>query len=261
VRLRVSTTNGTPLYAEAESPTRATATVVLCHDWLADLHSWDAPWALLAGTDVRLVRYDLRGHGRSAWSPLAPGQVGVGQLGQDLAGVVAAAAPSGPIILAAHGVGAVSVMAYAALHPEIVQRRVAGVLFCAATAGPFRPDRHQLKVARQRPKIVVRSYLATMRAHDSRITVPALRQTRVAVVAPEQDRTVPFAQQVELARLVDGARLLSVPETGHDVLSEAPEVVSSELLGLVETVAGRGTMPKQRRPSFGVTFVRPPIGG
>jgi pimeloyl-ACP methyl ester carboxylesterase len=257
VRWRVKTANGTPLHVEVDGPLRPQVTVVFSHDWLTDLTTWRAQRDAIDDPAVRRVFYDHRGHGLSSWTPLNPGLSGLAQLAHDLNAVVTATAPSGPLILAGHSMGAMAVMAYAAMRPEVIRTRVAGMMFCAASPGPFRPprgQRRQLRDVRERyqtSKTVAQAHLALMQAHNARLAVPSLRQTRVAVIAPERDRLVPFADQLELAHLIDGARLLSVSEAGHDVMADAPDLVTGELRALVSTATGP-TMPAQSRRGAGL---------
>lgn len=72
------------------SPSDVTA--VLLHGWTMDLTTWDRVAAALPG---RVVRYDVRGHGRSAGT----GTGTISELADDLAAVLEKHVPTGRIVL------------------------------------------------------------------------------------------------------------------------------------------------------------------
>ena len=86
---------------------------MLAHGWTLDATTW-APVA--RSLDARVVRYDHRGHGRSA--VVDPASMTIDQLADDLAAVIAAVAPEGPLVLAGHSMGGMAIMALAERHPE-----------------------------------------------------------------------------------------------------------------------------------------------
>ncbi|RLK54685.1 alpha/beta fold hydrolase [Actinokineospora cianjurensis] len=106
-------------------------TVVLIHGWTMDHASWDLVVAGLTG--VRVVRFDLRGHGASGSAP--QGTATIARVADDLAEVIAATAPTGPLVLGGHSLGGMTLMALAERHPDLVTSRVAGVAFVATTSG------------------------------------------------------------------------------------------------------------------------------
>jgi pimeloyl-ACP methyl ester carboxylesterase len=140
--------DGTELYAEVDEPgTESGAepgtdplTVVFCHGYTLNQDSWHFQRAALHG-QVRMVFWDQRSHGRSARGPLAPdlsaGQADFTRLGHDLHAVIEELAPSGPLVLVGHSMGGMTVMAFAGLHPELMERRVAGVALLSTTAGEW----------------------------------------------------------------------------------------------------------------------------
>ncbi len=105
------------------SPSDVTA--VLLHGWTMDLTTWDRVSALLPG---RVVRYDVRGHGRS------PGAGTISELADDLAAVLQECAPTGRIVLAGHSLGGMTIMALAEQRPELFSR-VSGVALIATSCG------------------------------------------------------------------------------------------------------------------------------
>ncbi|WP_439956352.1 alpha/beta fold hydrolase [Nocardia nova] len=86
------------------------------------------------GSDTRMVFYDHRGHGDSAGAD--PATYTIDQLGHDLDAVLRAVAPTGPVVLISHSMGAMVVLAYARLFPATIGTRVVGVgLIAGAAAG------------------------------------------------------------------------------------------------------------------------------
>lgn len=113
-----------------------TLTVVLVHGFALDRRTWNLQRSYLAGlTDpaVRVVLYDQRSHGRSERAPRE--SCTIEQLGSDLDAVIRALAPDGPLVLAGHSMGGMTIMALAELYPDLVTERVMGVAFCSTSAG------------------------------------------------------------------------------------------------------------------------------
>lgn len=137
-RYRVLTGDGTGLYAVDSGPDGAPVTVVLAHGWTLDERCW-APVAdaltggALPGPRPRVVRYDHRGHGRSDDTPDASKTLEV--LADDLAELIGQVCPSGPLVLAGHSMGGMTLMALAQRHPDLVASRVAGVALVATASG------------------------------------------------------------------------------------------------------------------------------
>ncbi|MGD9986740.1 alpha/beta fold hydrolase [Pseudonocardia sp.] len=120
------------LYHEESGPADAEVTVVMAHGWTLDSRTW-SPVADRLGRDVRVLRYDHRGHGRSAAAD--PSTMTIDQLADDMAAVIADHAPDGPLVLAGHSMGGMTIMALAERHPELVATRVAGVALVATASG------------------------------------------------------------------------------------------------------------------------------
>jgi pimeloyl-ACP methyl ester carboxylesterase len=123
------------------APTSA-LTVVLAHGWTLDHRSWSRVVPLVqAQVPVRVVTYDQRGHGASTLRGrgrrprVAPSVRG---LGDDLAAVVAAVAPTGPLVLGGHSMGGMTVMAYAGTHADELRARVRGIALVSTSAGELR---------------------------------------------------------------------------------------------------------------------------
>ncbi|WP_020662425.1 alpha/beta fold hydrolase [Amycolatopsis benzoatilytica] len=129
---RFVTSDGCALHVETAGPADAAVTLVLVHGWTQDHRTWDGVVEHL-GPGVRTLRYDLRGHGGSA--PASEGKATIPQLADDLAELIAARVPTGPLVVAGHSMGGMTVMALAERHPDLVRERVAGVAFVATSSG------------------------------------------------------------------------------------------------------------------------------
>ena len=131
----VVTEDGVRLSARVAGPDDAEATVVLAHGYCLSQDLWDRQVAALASgrPDLRVVTYDHRGHGRSGRT--APERATLGQLGRDLRTVLDALAPDGPVVLAGHSMGGMTVMAFAEQFPELIGSRVVGAALVATSAG------------------------------------------------------------------------------------------------------------------------------
>jgi pimeloyl-ACP methyl ester carboxylesterase len=128
----IAAADGVPLHVALDGPPDAPVTVVLSHGWTLDLGTWGPVARVLATgpAPVRVVRPDHRGHGRSA--AVDPATMTIDQLADDLAAVIAATAPTGPLVLAGHSMGGMTLMALAERHPRLVAR--AGGIALVATA-------------------------------------------------------------------------------------------------------------------------------
>jgi pimeloyl-ACP methyl ester carboxylesterase len=128
----VTTDDGVPLHVEFDGPEDASLTVVLSHGFTARLAEWELQRAALRGR-ARLVLWDQRGHGRSGWTRLPSATID--RTGRDLGQVLDAVVPTGPVVLAGHSMGGMSVMALARQRPELFGTRVVGVFLLATSAG------------------------------------------------------------------------------------------------------------------------------
>jgi pimeloyl-ACP methyl ester carboxylesterase len=168
----VAADDGLPLSAEEVCPAGGgapEATVVFVHGYTLDRRTWhfqrrDLPQ--LAQPRVRLVLYDQRSHGRSGRGGAETATID--QLGRDLAAVLRAAVPEGPIVLVGHSMGGMTIMALAEQQPELFADRVCGVALIGTAAGevgrsglprPVLSSHHLLtlgigKVAGWRPELV-----------------------------------------------------------------------------------------------------------
>jgi pimeloyl-ACP methyl ester carboxylesterase len=132
--------DGTMLHVEVEDPPEGSVadragdglTIVFSHGYALEEDSWHYQRRDLRALG-RLVFWDQRSHGRSGRGPAE--NATIDQLGRDLAAVIAATAPTGPLVLVGHSMGGMTVMSYAAHHEDEFGERVRGVALIATTSG------------------------------------------------------------------------------------------------------------------------------
>jgi pimeloyl-ACP methyl ester carboxylesterase len=127
----VVTDDGVRLHVEVDDAASG-LTVVFAHGFTARLAEWELQRAALRGR-ARLVFWDQRGHGRSAATPLPDATID--RTGRDLGEVLDAVVPTGPVVLAGHSMGGMSIMALARQRPELFGSRVVGVFLLATSSG------------------------------------------------------------------------------------------------------------------------------
>jgi pimeloyl-ACP methyl ester carboxylesterase len=126
--LRITSADGTELYAEAFGPDDGD-TIVLAHGWTEQLAFWGPVIKRLRTQDLRVVAYDLRGHGRS--HAAVDGDYTLERFGEDLEAVLAAAGAGGdhePATVAGHSLGAMSIAAWAEHHDPRTRARAAALI-------------------------------------------------------------------------------------------------------------------------------------
>jgi pimeloyl-ACP methyl ester carboxylesterase len=132
----VVATDGVALHVEVDDPDDGTAdpkvTVVFCHGLALDMGTWHYQRRDLEDIG-RLVFWDQRGHGESGHG--SPEDMTIDQLGRDLASVIEATAPTGPLVLIGHSMGGMTIMALADQHPDLFDERVIGVALVATSPG------------------------------------------------------------------------------------------------------------------------------
>ena len=135
--------DGVRLQVEVDGPAptaRRTprVTVVFCHGLALSQASWHyqrRDLGDLADENTRLVFWDQRGHGQSGRG--AAEHATIDQLGRDLAAVISAAAPRGPLVLVGHSMGGMTIMALAEQQPSLFAAggRVIGVALICTSPG------------------------------------------------------------------------------------------------------------------------------
>jgi len=143
--LTVLADDGVPLHVEIDAPDPPEGasrrrgrrrpeplTLIFCHGYTLNQDCWHFQRAAFRGH--RMVFWDQRDHGRSGRSP-GGATASIDQLGEDLARVLAAAAPGdGPVVLIGHSMGGMTIMALARRHPGLFGTKVMGVALISTTA-------------------------------------------------------------------------------------------------------------------------------
>jgi pimeloyl-ACP methyl ester carboxylesterase len=128
----VETDDGVLLHVEVDDEgTTSPLTVVFTHGYALNQDSWHFQRRDLAGR-ARLVFWDQRSHGRSGRAP--EGSVTFERLGRDLGEVIDQVVPDGPLVLAGHSMGGMTVLAMGTARPDIFRDRVAGVALISTSA-------------------------------------------------------------------------------------------------------------------------------
>lgn len=131
----VHASDGVALHVEVDYPRKEhdgiRPTVVLTHGFCLTLTTWVFQRRALRDAGYRVVLWDLRGHGRSGAGERD--SYHVDQLGRDLAKVIDAVIPEGPIVLVGHSMGGMTMMSLALDHMDIVKSRVIGAAFIATS--------------------------------------------------------------------------------------------------------------------------------
>ena len=133
----VTTPDGVVLHTEVdeldgETGDRSDLTLVLVHGYALSMDCWHFQRKHFRGR-IRQVLYDQRSHGRSGRS--APEKCRVAVLSQDLLQVLDEVAGDGPVVLAGHSMGGMTIMRLALTHPELFGTRIRGVALFATAAG------------------------------------------------------------------------------------------------------------------------------
>lgn len=131
-----TTGDGVRLRVHEQGAPDAAVTVVFVHGWTLSRHTWDRVTVGLpaaTGSQVRTVCFDLRGHGES--EPAPAGTATIDRCADDVAELVADRVPDGPIVLAGHSMGGMTIMALAERHPRLFSDRVRGVALVATSGG------------------------------------------------------------------------------------------------------------------------------
>ncbi|MFT4166406.1 MAG: alpha/beta hydrolase [Microlunatus sp.] len=130
----VTTPDGVRLHTEVDELPGADdeLTLVLVHGYALSLDCWHFQRKFFR-PKLRIVLYDQRSHGRSSRS--AGELCRVPQLAEDLLQVLDEVAGDGPVVLAGHSMGGMTIMHLAKEHPELFGTRIHGVALFSTAAG------------------------------------------------------------------------------------------------------------------------------
>ena len=225
----VLTEDGVELAVTEHGATDATATVVLAHGYVQSSRLWAGQVRDLLDTrpDLRVVTYDHRGHGRSGLTPRE--RATLAQLGRDLAAVVDAVAPTGPVVVGGHSMGGMTIMALAEQRPELFGERIVGAAFVGTSAGALSQVTYGLPVpaARMLRKVLPKLNEAAVKAErkgkarkvgpmDARLIYPrGVDKDLVALTLDVHRETSAETVAAFLATFADHDRSLALSAIGH----------------------------------------------
>lgn len=231
--------------------------IVFSHSLGASLATWE-PQATALADGFKVIRYDLRGHGRS---PVVPGPCSIADLGADLVALLDQLRLE-RAHLCGISLGAMASLWVAAHHPS----RVAGLAVCctAARLGPPSMWDERAALVRSRGTIAIADLLlerwftpgfrarqparmselraliaatpaegyagccAALARMDLRDDLAAIRAPTLAIAAAG-DPSTPPARLREITDAVPGARLEIVDDAAHLANLEQPEIVTRHL--------------------------------
>lgn len=205
------TSDGVRLAVRVHGADDAPLTVFMAHCWTLDQRDWHYQvTALLAefGPGVRLVTWDHRGHGGSD-KPAKP-DCTLDHLGRDMGELIDAIAPTGPLVLAGHSIGGMTLMALAEQRPELAARAVA-VLFCSTSAGQL--DTVTLGMPEMGKRL--------------RAQIPRLLALRSRTLSRRARRRAPIVERMIIGRFVFGSpmRLVDAALTVEGLISSPSATV------------------------------------
>lgn len=246
-----------------------TPTVILTHGAGVDHTMFDALTASLSERAVRVIVWDLRGHGQSTLN--AGVRFRARDALDDLGALVAECGVDAPVLVG-HSLGGNLIQAFAKEHPE----KVAGliILDSAWNAGPLSAlERFALRIAAPTLSVIPERMLARVMARASAESANAVARAEaafarmpkrrfldvwaatasfvapdpgyrspvpIALIRGERDRTGNIATATarwSAAEMVDEH---VIPDAGHMITWDAPEHVTRAVLGILD---GWGLLP------------------
>jgi pimeloyl-ACP methyl ester carboxylesterase len=264
--------DGVRLHAEVCGPEDSPVTIVFCHGYTLSSEVWHYQ-RLDLEADYRLVFWDQRSHGRSGRSD--PAHISIGQLGRDLAAVLAATAPGGtPVVLVGHSMGGMAIMSLADQHPGLFGTAIIGVVLISTTAlvdptgwmpGPLRPVGRWAAPALLRSSSQGRRAELTERLRGAAGDVAFLSARFIAFGDPDVSPTVvDFLEHLIRATPIEVVADFYLALTAHDerdalpTIGQVPTVVitgkEDRLVATQQTAELAAAIP-------GASLVRVPTAG
>ncbi len=185
------TEDGHQLNVTTYGPADAPLTVFLAHCWTLNQEGWHYQVRDLQrefGHGIRVVTWDHRGHGDS--SPVTRSQATIDLLARDMAELVDRLAPTGPLVLAGHSIGGMTLMALAEQRQDLFER-VVGVAFVATSSGGL--DSVTLGLPEAGPLV--------------RAQIPRMLALRSRTLSRRARRRAPIVERLVMRRLVFGRPL------------------------------------------------------
>ena len=188
------TRDGHRLHVTTYGPDDAPLTVFLAHCWTLNQHDWHYQVRDLQqefGHGIRIVTWDHRGHGES--DAVRRSEATIDHLARDWGDLVDSLAPTGPLVLAGHSIGGMTLMALADARPELFER-VVGVALVSTSSGAMDTVTLGLPEAGQ----LVRAQIPRMLALRSR-TLSRRARRRAPIVERLVMRRLVFGRPMRLA--------------------------------------------------------------
>jgi pimeloyl-ACP methyl ester carboxylesterase len=279
--VRVTTGDGVQLAVHDYDPPGRTQTVVFLHGLCLSRASWARQIDYLLrryGDSTRIIAYDHRGHGGS--SAAAMGTYRIDRLAADLDEVLTALDVTTPLTLVGHSMGAMAALAYlsrpasersvdpnglvlvATAAGKLAQRGLGRLLGTPATPLLFKLIEHTPELAVKMlagparaaltataasalattPVSTAVGFLPTLCDYDVYGTLGSVR-ARTVVVSGGADPLTPPVHSRELARGIPGATHLHVPQAGHMLQLEAPDVIDHAVRQAMTIPANMRSLP------------------
>jgi pimeloyl-ACP methyl ester carboxylesterase len=101
------------------------------------------------------------------------------------------------------------------------------------------------RMIRSTPVDVVAEFYLALLGHDQRAALDIVGRVPAVVVTADRDKIISPRRAGELAAGIPGADLILVPEAGHLVFMERPEIINEAIVALMAESAGpAGTEPR-----------------
>ena len=185
------TYDGLHLDVTTYGPDDAPLTVFLAHCWTLNQHDWHYQVRDLQrefGHGIRIITWDHRGHGDS--DPVRRSDATIENLARDWSDLVDQLAPTGPLLLAGHSIGGMTLMELAETRPELFDR-VVGVAFVSTSSGQLDTVTLGLPEAGE-----------LLRAQ-----IPRMLALRSRTLSRRQRRRAPIVERLVMRRFVFGRPL------------------------------------------------------
>jgi pimeloyl-ACP methyl ester carboxylesterase len=185
------TYDGLHLSVTAYGPSDAPLTVFLSHCWTLNQEDWHYQVRDLQrqfGHGIRIVVWDHRGHGDS--DPVTRAEATIENLARDWSDLIDEIAPTGPLVLAGHSVGGMTLMELAEIRPDVFDR-VVGAAFVSTSSGQL--NTVTLGLPEMGPLL--------------RAQIPRMLALRSRTLSRRARRRAPVVERLVMRRLVFGRPL------------------------------------------------------
>ncbi len=109
-------------------------------------------------------------------------------------------------------------------------------MYSFGSATPDEAGRFVAAMVAATPIDVIAEFLPAIQAHDKNAALRLFQSAELLVVVGSSDRLTPREQSDEIVKHVPGAEYVVIPEAGHMVTVERPELVNDALLALLDRV-------------------------